>query len=147
MELVVRVKVRLKALKGKEGEVIESVAVANAGYESEVPEIIIPVKVAERLGLWPRVPEGTEVEAHEVAGGIRVRTYLIEDCLETQVVTKETSSSPVKTVAVIMEGQNEILLSDASISAHQIVLEDPKKGIWRFKKEKKLRKSERPEYW
>ena len=121
--MVVRVRVELKALKGKRGEAIEGVAVLNAGYESEEPEATIPVKLAERLGLWPRLPEGTEVEAYEVAGGIKVRTYFIENCLEVQVVTEDTVSSPIKTVAVIMEGQNEILLSDAAISAHQIILD------------------------
>ena len=145
--MVVRVRVRLKALKGKRWEAIEGVAVLNAGYESEEPEATIPVKLAERLGLWPRLPEGTEVEAYEVAGGIKVRTYFIENCLEVQVVTEDTASSPIKTVAVIMEGQNEILLSDAAISAHQIILEDAKKGIWRFRKEEKLRKSESPQHW
>ncbi|MEM1714497.1 MAG: hypothetical protein QXE91_01785 [Thermofilaceae archaeon] len=50
--MVVRVRVRLKALKGRRGEVVESVTVANAGHESEGPEVI-PVRVAERLGLWP----------------------------------------------------------------------------------------------
>ena len=59
-------------------------AVANAGYESEGPEVVIPVKVAERLGLWPKLPEGTEVQAYEVAGGLKVRSYVIEDCLEVR---------------------------------------------------------------
>ncbi|MEM0024310.1 MAG: hypothetical protein QXM80_02495 [Thermofilaceae archaeon] len=72
MGLVVRVRVRLKALKGRRGEVVKSVAVANAGYESEGPEVVIPVRVAERLGLWPKLPEGTEVQAYEVAGGLKV---------------------------------------------------------------------------
>ncbi|RLE62678.1 MAG: hypothetical protein DRN53_03530 [Thermoprotei archaeon] len=145
--MVVRVKVRLRALKGSIGEVVESVAVLNSGYESVEEEVIIPVRVAERLGLWPRLPEGTEVEEYEVAGGIRVRTYFIRDCLEVQVITEDSISKPVKTVAVIMEGQDEILLSDASISAHRIVIEDAKEGLWRFRGEEKLRKSEKPQYW
>jgi len=139
--------VRLKALKGRVGEVLESVAVLNAGYESEGAEAIIPVRVAERLGLWPSLPEGARVETYEVAGGIKVRIYFIEDCLEVQVVTEDRASDPVKTAAVIMEGQNEILLSDASISLHRIVLEDSKEGTWRFRGEEKLRKSEKPQYW
>ena len=87
--MVVRVRVRLKALKGRVGEVLESVAVLNAGYESEGAEAIIPVRVAERLGLWPSLPEGARVETYEVAGGIKVRIYFIEDCLEVQVVTEK----------------------------------------------------------
>ncbi|MEM2187185.1 MAG: hypothetical protein QXI60_03845 [Thermofilaceae archaeon] len=120
-------------------------AVANAGYESEGPEVI-PVRVAERLGLWPRLPEGTEVQAYEVAGGLKVRSYVIGDCLEVQVVAEDAASDPVRTAAV-MEGESEILLSDASISAHRIVIEDPKRGLWRFRGEEKLRRSECPEYW
>ena len=145
--MVVRVKVRLRPLKGNAGEAIESVAVLNSGYESVEEEVIIPVKVAERLGLWPRLPEGTEIEEYEVAGGIKVRTYFIKDCLEIQVVTEDKVSEPVKTAAVIMEGQDEILLSDASISAHRIVIEDAKQGLWKFRGEYKLRKSEKPQYW
>lgn len=145
--MVVRVRVKLKALKGKVGETIESVALLNAGYESKEPEIIIPIGVAERLGFWPRLPEGTEVESYEVAGKIKVRTYSIEGGLEVQIITKDKASNPIKTRTIIMEGQDEILLSDSSISIHQIIIEDAKLGIWRFKKEKKLRKSERPQYW
>ncbi|MEM1690661.1 MAG: hypothetical protein QXF05_03780 [Thermofilaceae archaeon] len=120
-------------------------AVANAGYESEGPEVVIPVRVAERLGLWPKLPEGMEVQAYEVAGGLKVRSYVIEDCLEVQVVAGDAASDPVR--AVVMEGESEILLSDASISAHRIVIEDPKRGLWRFRGEEKLRRSESPEYW
>jgi len=145
--MVVRVKVRLRPLKGTVGETVEGVAVLNAGYESEGEEIVIPVKVAERLGLWPKLPEGTEVEACEVAGGIKVRTYFIRDCLEVQVIAEDKSSKPIRTAAVIMEGQKEMLLSDASISSHQIIIEDAKRGIWRFRGEEKLRKSEKPQYW
>ncbi len=145
--MVVRVKVKLKALKGDVGGVVESAAVLNSGYESVEEEVIIPVKVAERLGLWPRLPEGTEVEEYEVAGGIKVRAYFIRDCLEVQVVAEDKASEPVKTAAAIMEGQNEILLSDASISAHRIVIEDAKRGLWRFRGEEKLRGSEKPQYW
>lgn len=145
--MVVRVKVKLKALKGKGGEAVEGVAVLNAGYESVGPEVAVPARLAERLGLWPKLPEGAEVGAYEAAGGVRVRAYYIGDCLEVQVVTDDVASSPVRSAAAVIEGQDEILLSDASISAHRIVLEDVKEGIWRFKGERKLRRSESPQYW
>ena len=131
--MVVRVRVRLKALKGREGEVVESVAILNSGYESKDPEVIIPVRLAERLGLWPRLPEGAEVESYEVAGGIEVRIYSIEGGLESQVIAEDEASNPIKTRTIIMEGQNEVLFSDSSISAHKIILEDVKAGLWRFK--------------
>jgi len=70
---------------------------------------------------------------------------VIEDCLEVQVVAEDAASDPVR--AAVMEGESEILMSDASISAHRIVIEDPKRGLWRFRGEEKLRRSESPEYW
>ncbi|HDD45063.1 MAG TPA: hypothetical protein ENG63_09445 [Candidatus Desulfofervidus auxilii] len=138
--MAVRVKVRLKALKGKK-ETIEEIALLNTGYESKEPEIVIPKETAEKLGLWPHLPDGTEVGDYEVGGGGKVRVYYIENCLEIQVLTEDTVSNPILVSAVIMEGEKEVLLSDKSISALQIVLEDAGKGIWRFKKEEKLRKS------
>ena len=66
--MVVRVKIRLKALKGKKGKMVDTIALLNAGFESEEPEIVIPIRVAERLGLWPKLPEDTEIESYEVAG-------------------------------------------------------------------------------
>ncbi|MEM1909662.1 MAG: hypothetical protein QXH81_09620 [Thermofilaceae archaeon] len=56
---------------------------------------------------------------------------MIEDCLEVQVVAEDAASDPVRTA--VMEGESEILMSDASISAHRIVIEDPKRGLWRFR--------------
>ncbi len=148
----VRVKIRLKPLKRKGGgkdeeREIEGVALLNAGFESEGPEAIIPTGLAEKLGLWPRLPEGTEVGTYEVAGGDKARTYYIPDCLQTQVVTEDTTSSTVKIAAVIMEGEKEILVSDKLIHAYKIVLEDAGEGIWRFRDEDKKRKSEKPAYW
>jgi len=50
-------------------------AFLNVGFESAGPEVVIPVVLAERLGLWPKLPEGTEVESYEIAGNRKVRTY------------------------------------------------------------------------
>jgi len=53
--LVVRVRVRLNA-KGSRS--LETSAIANSGYESFEPEIVVPETVAERLGLFPELPRG-----------------------------------------------------------------------------------------
>ena len=145
--MVVRTRVKIKALKGKEGKTVETVALINAGFESEEPEIIVPVRLAEELGLWPQLPQGTEIETYEVAGGGKVRTYRIEGALETQVITEGAASDPVKTTAAIVEGEREVILSDKAISAHQMVLEEVGAGIWRFRGEAKTRQSEKPEFW
>ncbi|MCX8168608.1 MAG: hypothetical protein N3E39_00070 [Candidatus Methanomethylicia archaeon] len=73
--MVIIVRVKLKTLKGKILREIESVAVANTGYESEESEIVLPIKVAEKLGLWLKLPEETKVELYEVTGGMKIRIY------------------------------------------------------------------------
>mgnify|MGYP000701642243 CR=1 FL=1 len=45
--MVVRVKLKIKS---KKGEVITK-ALINSGYESEEPEILVPVNIARNLGL------------------------------------------------------------------------------------------------
>jgi len=51
----VRVRVKIKSLRGfKAGETVETSSLLNTGYIGASSEIIIiPVKLAENLGLWP----------------------------------------------------------------------------------------------
>ena len=46
--MVVRVKVRIE----RSGKVVETSALANSGYEAETPQLLIPIPLAETLGLW-----------------------------------------------------------------------------------------------
>ncbi len=52
--MVVRVLLRLSAGSAS----IEVPAIVNTGFESDVPEVIVPEKVAEDLGLYPECPLG-----------------------------------------------------------------------------------------
>jgi hypothetical protein len=62
----VRVKVRVKY----GGASLDLAALVNTGYETDVPELLVPVGVAERLGLWPKLPEGVVVETYKTASGL-----------------------------------------------------------------------------
>jgi hypothetical protein len=42
--------------------VLETVALVNTGFETPSPQILLPVKAAERLGLWPNLPADALVE-------------------------------------------------------------------------------------
>jgi hypothetical protein len=35
-----------------------------------VPEILVPVSVAEKLGIYPRLPDGTIIETYKTAAGL-----------------------------------------------------------------------------
>jgi predicted aspartyl protease len=36
---------------------LDLVALVDTGYETDVPELLVPVNVAESLGLWPKLPK------------------------------------------------------------------------------------------
>jgi len=63
------------------------------------------------------------------------------------VVTEEGKRSGVKVSAVVAELADEALLNDKTISALKIMLEDLGEGLWRFRGEEKLRRTEKPQRW
>ena len=139
--VAVRVKVRLRS-RGRE---VETSALANTGFESDREEVLLPMMLAERLGLWPP-PPGSSTETYVSASGY-MRALRVPEALEVSVVTEEGERGRVKADAVVAEFADEVLLNDKTISALRIVLEDPGGGLWRFRGEEKLRRTERPQRW
>lgn len=119
---------------------LESVAVANAGYETVGPELTLPLKAAETLGIWPALPEGSRAEEYRTAGGI-IKLLRTPPC-----VWVELAERKAKCRAVISEIENEVILSDRLCDELAIVLEKPGEGIWRVAGGE-TRKSEEPQYW
>ncbi|RLE57151.1 MAG: hypothetical protein DRJ40_02195 [Thermoprotei archaeon] len=76
--MVVRVRVRIQY----RDNIVETSAVANSGYETDVPEIHIPLALARRLGLTLTELRG---ENYRVIGGI-TSAYILGQVL-VQVVT------------------------------------------------------------
>jgi len=138
--MVVRVKLKIKS---KRGEVIIK-ALINSGYESEEPEILVPVNIARNLGLYPKLPTGASVEVYKVAGGGKERFISIKKAVNVQIVTEDRSSEEVPCNLIISEKEEEILVSDKLSSKLGIVLLDIGEGLWCFRDEigEKVRKSE-----
>ena len=91
--LVVRVKVKLKY----ENKEVESVALANAGFESYEPEIIIPTEVARKLGIYPRLPSSVTIDRYKGAGGKTFKVYrLSKGVVKAYVITEDRVVGPVK---------------------------------------------------
>ena len=68
--MAVRVRLRIKAVKGvRAGKAVETTALVNTGFETDSPELLVPLRLSEALGFWPELPEGTKVEVYETAGG------------------------------------------------------------------------------
>lgn len=141
--MVVRVKIRIL----KNNVVVETSALANSGYEAETPQLLIPVRLAEFLNLWPPSRDVGET-VYETAGG-PTRVWIYSKACKVIVVSQDTRSPEVLADIVVSPIADEVLLSDKLISELQIALEDPGQGLWRFRWEPrdKLRRSEPPRYW
>ncbi|MCQ5337622.1 MAG: hypothetical protein NO475_05480 [Candidatus Methanomethylicia archaeon] len=130
----------------KNSKEIETNALANSGYESETPQILVPIKLAEELGLWPPTIN-LEESVFESAGG-PLRVWIASKSIKVKVVA-DIETTWVEADLVISPLADEVLLSDKMISELKIALEDPGRGYWRFTWEpkEKIRKSEPPKYW
>ncbi len=133
----VRVRVRLEALKSDRS--LSTVALLNTGFTSEELDIHLPRGLAEELGLWPP-PRGSVLETLETAGG-EVLSYFIPRAVRLTVVEDDRGSKTVICNVVISLYEEEVLLSDAVIEELEIEILSPKTGLWRFRGEKKVRKS------
>jgi hypothetical protein len=136
----VAVRIRVKIRNEINQRSLESVVVANAGYETIDPELTLPLKAAETLGIWPTLPEGTKPEEYRTAGGI-IKLLRTPPC-----VWVELAGRRAKCRAVISEIENEIILSDRLCDELAIIFERPGEGIWRVAGGE-TRESEEPQYW
>lgn len=141
--MAVRVRVKLKSTAAE----IETVALVNTGFETDRPEMVLPVRLAERLGLYPPT-KGSTLEEYGVVGGT---TLLIRSPqrLSVQVLVADRSTKPVEAVPMISSGEEEVLISDKLASALRLSIEDPGEGVWRFRDDSPgvERASAPPEYW
>lgn len=138
------VRLKIKIILGR--ETVETVALANAGYESEGAEILIPTGLARRLKVWPEMPAGTKSEEFLTAGG-PCRMYVLKKLAKVSALLRE--GKKVSSTIVISEIKDEVLLSDKLIGLLEIVLVNVGTGEWRFRDEsgKTMRQSEKPMYW
>jgi len=127
---------------------LEAAALINTGFETQKPQLLLPVKAAEKLGLWPNLPLKSKVEIYDTAGG-PMRVYAIPNIAETSLLTEDRENMKTVSDVVISHTEVEILVSDKLAGSLRIVIEDPGEGVWRFKDDPtdKKRMSETPEYW
>ncbi|MBS7651993.1 MAG: hypothetical protein QW638_03875 [Candidatus Bathyarchaeia archaeon] len=143
--MAVRVKLRIRA-KGSGGEAV-SPALVNSGFETEKPQLLIPVGLARVLGLWP--PPITSLIAELGTAGGPVRNYLVPNALEVSILTEERTTEPVECDAIISHIEEEVLINDKLSDELKIVMLKPGAGIWRFTDDPEglSRRSEPPRYW
>ena len=134
--------VRLNVEIKREDNSVTTAALASTGYESDEAEIHLPLALARRLGFKL---EGLRSERYFVVGS-EVSTFVL-GMVEVRVVTQDRTTEWVKSRAVTVPGEYEVLLSDALIELLNVEIVRPRSRIWRFRGEDKDRESVEPEYW
>jgi hypothetical protein len=131
--------VRLRLRIRVDEKSVEVIALLNSGYEAPTPQLLVPVDVAKTLGLWP--PEGAREVVLETAGG-PLRAWFYPRRALVKVVAGDAESREVLTDIVVSPIGDEPLISDMLAEELEIAVESFGRGLWRFRWESALRKSE-----
>lgn len=122
--MAVRVLVRVKATRGD--MFLETAALINTGFETDGPDIVLPVKVAERLGLWPPPSNSIVAEYGTVAGDVIL--VKIDNSIEVQVVADDRRSRNVVCNALVSTREDEVLVSDYVADELEVAVVRPRAG-------------------
>jgi len=138
--VVVRVRVEIR----RGDRAVETAAVANSGYEAEVPELHLPLALARRLGIPLHAVLG---ESYRVVGG-STHAFVLGEVL-VRAVAEDRSSEWVSARAVSVPGEHEVLLSDKLLDALGIEIAKAGLGYWRFSGEspERVRRSAEAQFW
>jgi len=123
---------------------LKTAAVANSGYETETPELHLPLALARRLGIPLHVLPS---ESYKVVGG-STHIYVLGEVL-VRVIAEDRCSDWVRARAVSVPGEHEVLLSDKLLDALGIEIVRAGLGYWRFSGEstERVRRSAEAQFW
>jgi hypothetical protein len=124
------VRVRLRVRSRTTGRELRVNALVNSGFETFKPQLLIPARVAELLGLWPLIPREYSVRDYMTAGG-PTRMHVLADEVEVG-VDVEYAANTVLSDLVISTIEEEVLISDKLAGKLGIVVYDFAEGIWRL---------------
>jgi len=142
--VALRVRLRLR-VRGREG-FVDASALVNTGFETEAPQLLLPLRLGSVLGLWPS-PEAQLLEFGTTGGP--VRNYVVPNSLEVWVLGDDRVVVPVVSDAVISNVELEALINDKLAGALGIMILNPATGEWRFRDDDAsvIRRTEPPRYW
>lgn len=144
--MAIRVKLKIKVKSS--AELSEAIALINSGFETSTPQLLVPKRLAEKLGFWPSLPAEAKLATYGTAGGA-VRVHVIPKAVLVSVGEEDVESPKVESDLVISEIEDEVLTSDKLAGKLGLVIEDIGEGLWLLKadKDRKIRRSYPPQYW
>ena len=141
--MAVRVRLRVEGPRSA----VETSGLVNSGYEALTPQLLLPRRLAERIGLYP-LPESARVVEMDSPGG-PLRLVLVPRGVRVSLLAGDRVVGPVAADAVISDIEDEVLISDKLAEELGIVLIAIASGIWRLADDPPdtRRESVEPEYW
>lgn len=133
------VRVRLLVKSRSSGKELACAALVNTGFTSDTPDLATPPGLAERLGYWPLRSEALSVSL-ETGGGL-AEGYLVPQAITVRVVTEDRSSREVVANLLVTPFIDEALISDCLAEELGIQVLYPKRGLWKFADEGRVRES------
>ncbi|MET1160508.1 MAG: hypothetical protein ABWW65_06055 [Thermoprotei archaeon] len=106
--MAIRLRLRLR----RNSKSIDVVALVNSGYETLEPELLVPSRIAEELGLLPVLPPGSMVKEYILADGSITRLVKIHKAVKVSVIEEDRVVSDVEASIVISDRADEVLISD-----------------------------------
>jgi hypothetical protein len=113
-------------IRSESSEVV-TCAMANTGFEGLGADIMLPMDLAKRLGLWP--PENADIYAVRTASGV-APIYRLRNYVEVEIMVNDRSVSPVELTPIISDAMEYVLLSDKALSALGIIIISAGEGLW-----------------
>lgn len=141
--MAVRIRIRVRA--SGSGEILTSPALINTGFETDTPQLLLPIKAAEGLKLWPP-PRQSHVVTLGTAGG-PAKHHLIPKTLEVRLLVSGAKTKPVVCDALISGVEEEILVNDKLGDALRIAIERMGPGEWRIRGDARVRRSVKRKLW
>ena len=133
------VRLRVEIRRARSREAIVLTALVNTGFTSEEPDILVPASVARALGLWPQ-PDGSLSVILDTAGG-EVEGYMVPRSALVRVLTDDRVSEAVLANVIVDPLAEEVLISDALAEELGIQILYPRRGVWKFADEDRVRHS------
>jgi hypothetical protein len=139
--MAVRVRIEIVFL----GKKMQTVAIANAGYEAGDPELLIPYSLA--IKRWKQGLRKAITTEYKTAGG--PARFKILGRAKVKVKCIDRSTQEIVSNLLVSDTEDEALLNDKLIEKLGIILLKPGKGTWRFNDDPadKERASEPSQRW
>ena len=117
--------VRLRLMIAVGERATEAVALLKSGYEAPTPQLLIPINLAVKLGLWP--PEGASEVTLDTAGG-PLRAWLYPMKARISVVAEGAHGREAISDIVVSHLADEPLINDKLADELEIAVESFGRG-------------------